>query len=183
MRGVQFVFVLGLVATGCRAPSRPPLHAVSLPDLSRAAESVQSQLRERNAALTRVTANPNASTGELADAYGTMGMLLMAAEYREAAEACLLNAEALAPDASRWPYYLAHLYRAAGDSAKSQAEFERVLRLQPRNVSALVWLGDAFLDQGRAEAAQPLFERALVDDPQSIAARVRRGRCALARSD
>jgi tetratricopeptide (TPR) repeat protein len=174
---------LWLLVIGCRAPVRPPLRAVSLPDLSRATESVQSQLRERYARLTRVTANPKASPGELADAYGEMGMLLMAAEYREDAEACLLNAEGLAPDVVKWPYYLAHLYRAAGDNAKSVAEFERVLRLQPRNVSALVWLGDGFLDQGRPEAAQPLFERALADDPRSIAVLVGLGRAALARSD
>ncbi|HJZ70932.1 MAG TPA: tetratricopeptide repeat protein [Vicinamibacterales bacterium] len=171
------------LAIGCRPPARPPLHAVSLPDLSRAAESVEAQLRERYASLTSVTANPRAPAGELADAFGTMGMLLMAAEYRDAAEACLLNAEALAPDAARWPYYLAHLYKAGADHAKAEAEFERVLRLQPRNVSALVWLGDAFLDEGRPEAAQPLFERARAEDPQSIAALVGLGRAALARSD
>lgn len=182
-RTSRSMLVLSLLAIGCRAPARPPLHAASLPDLSRAAESVQSQLREHSAALTRVTANPKVSPGELADAYGAMGMLLMAAEYREAAEAYLLDAETLAPDAARWPYYLAHLYRAAGDNAKSQEEFERVIRLQPRNVSALVWLGDTFLDQGRPEAAQPLFDRALADDPQSIAALVGLGGAALARSD
>jgi tetratricopeptide (TPR) repeat protein len=177
------VVALWLAVIACRAPARPTLHAASLPDLSRAAQSVQSQLRGQYNALTRVTANPKASPGELADAYGAMGMLLMAAEYREAAEPYLLNAEALAPDAFKWRYYLAHLYRAAGDSAKSQAELERVIQLQPRNVSALVWLGETFLDQGRPEAAQPLFERALADDPQSIAALVGLGRAALSRSD
>src|SRR5262245_7056109 len=143
------VIALWLAVIGCRAPAKPPLHTTSLPDLSRAAGSVQSQLRERYAALTRVTANPKASSAERADAYGAMGMLLLAAEYREAAESYLLDAEALAPDAFKWPYYLAHLYRSGGDSANSQVEFEKVLRLQPHNVSALVWLGDAFLDQGR----------------------------------
>ena len=177
------LIALSLAVIGCRAPARPPLRETSLPDLSRAAESVQSQLRERYTALTHVTGNPKAPPGELADAYGAMGMLLMAAEYREAAEACLVNAEALAPDASKWPYYLAHLYRAAGDNAKSEAAFQRALQLQPRNVSALVWLGDAFLDQGRPEAAQPLFERALAEDPRSMAALVGLGRAALVRSD
>ena len=167
----------------CHTPARPPLHAASLPDLSGAAPSVASQLRERYAALTRVAANSKASRGELADAYGAMGMLLMAAEYRDEAEACLLDAEALAPDAAKWPYYLAHLYKGAGDTPKAEAELERVLRLEPRNASALVWLGDALLDQGRPEAAQPLFERALASDPRSIAALVGLGRAALAQSD
>jgi tetratricopeptide (TPR) repeat protein len=181
------MIALCLLAIACRVPAKPALRAVSLPDLSGAAESVRAQIAERYAALTRAAAEPKASPREQADAYGAMGMLLMAAEYREAAEACLLNAEALGPDAVKWPYYLAHLYKAGGDNAKSKAAFERALRLQPRNVSALVWLGDAFLDQGRPEAAQPLFERALAavnDDPQSIAAAlVGLGRAALARSD
>ncbi|HKB13681.1 MAG TPA: tetratricopeptide repeat protein [Vicinamibacterales bacterium] len=172
-----------LLTIGCRAQVTPPLRAVSLPDLSHAAPPVQSQLRLQYAAMTRVTSNPKASRGELADAYGATGRLLMAAEYRDEAEACLLNAKALAPDVATWPYYLAHLYKSAGDTAKSEAEFERVVQLQPRNVSALVWLAEARLDDGRPEAAEPLFERARAEDPQSVAALVGLGRAALARSD
>ncbi|HUC74736.1 MAG TPA: tetratricopeptide repeat protein [Vicinamibacterales bacterium] len=172
-----------LLTVACHGPARPALRAVSLPDLGRAAESVQAQLRERYAALTRATSDPRLSTSELADAYGAMGMLLMAAEYREEAETCLLNAEALAPDVLKWPYYLAHLYKTAGDTAKSEAAFERVLRLQPAHVSALVWLGNEFLDEGRPEAAEPLFELAIAGQSQSIAALVGLGRVALARSD
>jgi tetratricopeptide (TPR) repeat protein len=177
------LIVVSIVAIGCRAPHRPALLAVSLPDLTRAAASVRVQLGERYAALTRTTADPKASPSDLANAYGAMGALLMAAEYRQEAEACLLNAESLAPDEFKWSYYLAHLYKDRGEVAKSQAAFERVLRVQPRNVSALVWLGEAYLDQGRPEAAQPLFERALAEQPQSIAALVGLGRAALARSD
>ena len=109
-RTSRLAIALWLLAIGCRAPAKPPLRAVSLPDLSSAAESVQSQLRQRYEALTRVTANPQASPAEQAEAYGAMGMLLMAAEYREAAEAFLLNAESLSPEVVKWPYYLAHLY-------------------------------------------------------------------------
>src|SRR5262245_11976197 len=67
VRAAGSTIALGLLVIGCRAPARPPLRAVSLPDLSRAAESVQLQLGERYAALTGVTANPKASPGELAD--------------------------------------------------------------------------------------------------------------------
>jgi tetratricopeptide (TPR) repeat protein len=177
------VIVLWLLTIGCHAPTRPPLRVVSLPDLGRVADSVQRQLRERYAALTRVTADPEASPRVLADAYGTMGMLLMAAEYRDEAEACLLNAETLGPDDVKWPYYLAHLYKTSGDTAKSVAAFERVLRRQPDHLAALVWLGNASLDEGHLEDARPLFERALAVQPQSTAALVGLGRVALARSD
>jgi tetratricopeptide (TPR) repeat protein len=178
------ILCAGLIAiAGCRAPARPSLREVKLPDLARAAASVRAQITERYAALTRTAADPGAASGDLANAYGAMGALLMAAEYREEAEACLLNAESLAPDEFKWPYYLAHLYKDRGDVARSQAAFERALRVQPSNVPALVWLGEAYLDQGRPEAAQPSFERALAGQPHSIAALVGLGRAALARSD
>ena len=43
-----------------------------------------------------------------------MGTLLAAAEQLEAAEPCYLNAQTLAPDDARWPYYLGQLYRIKG---------------------------------------------------------------------
>ncbi len=167
-----------MLLIGCRAPAtretgRAALRPVSVPDLSRIAEPVRAQLRERDARLRRAAAGDSqTSSSDLANAYGEMGTLLMAAEYREEAEACLINAEALASGDFRWPYYLAHLYKARGDATRSGAALERALRVQPRDVAALVWLGNAYLDQGRHEAAQPLFERALAEQPQSIAIRL-----------
>ena len=86
---------------------------------------VQHQLRQQYASLAAKTSSPNTAIAELAAAYGDMGKLLMAAEYRDVAEACLLNAETLAPDDVRWPYYLGHLYKLRGDGAASIARFER----------------------------------------------------------
>ena len=73
-----------------------------------------------------------------------MGTLLLAAEYRQAAEPYLLNAQALDPTEIRWPYFLAHLYRLRGESANAIVWFERSLQLQPDSVATLVWLGDAY---------------------------------------
>ena len=84
---------------------------MALPDLSRLEESVQAQLRERYAALTEKQNNPATPAADLATEYGEMGKLLLAAEFRDPAEASLLNAQALAPGDMRWPYYLGHLYR------------------------------------------------------------------------
>ena len=175
---------LVLISTlACQTKVREPLRHVSLPDLARVAEPVRVQLRERYASLTRIAGDSNASSTDLANAYGEMGRLLMAAEYRGEAEACLLDAEALAPQESRWPYYLAHLYKAQGEATKSTSAFERALRLEPRDAPTLIWLGNAYLDAGRIDAAQPLFERALSQQPQSVAALFGLGRAALARSD
>ena len=110
-------------------------------------------------------------------------MLLMAAEYRDEAAACLLDAQSLAPDEIRWPYYLGHLYKAQGETLKSTAAFEQALRLRPGDLPTAVWLADAYLDQGRPEAAEPLLNRVRAEQPRSAVVLFGLGRAALARSD
>ena len=192
-----FLLALPALATGCSGPrseppvapeARPPiargaLRQVSLPDLSRAGESVGNQLRDGYASLTATNQKPGTSDLELGNAYGEMGRLLMAAEYREAAEQCFLNAQALAPADGRWPYLLALLYKDLGDAAKSVASFERAVQLQPDDLPRLVWLGSAYLDQGRAPLAEPLFMRALSLQPRSVPVLFGLGRTALARQE
>ena len=131
--------MIALSIAGCsRQP--PPLLPVSLPDLSRAAGPVRDQLVERFTSLTR-RIESGTPASELGTDFGETGKLLMAAEYRRAAEPCFLNAQALAPTDARWPYYLGHLYRLGNDPEKSATFFERALQLQPDHVAALIWLG------------------------------------------
>jgi len=173
-------------ATACSRPrgaERAAPGSVSLPDLSRASESVKAQLRDSYASLTRTIGAQNATPSERAAAYGRMGMLFMAAEYRDEAERCFVAAQALAPDDARWPHYLAHLYRAQGDAEKSVASFERARALKPDDATTLIWLGEAYLDQGRLDAAAAALEQALVKQPQSAAASFWLGRVSLARHD
>ena len=70
-----------------KADDRQTLRAVALPDLSRLEESVQAQLRERYAALTAKQTDPATPAADLGTEYGEMGKLLMAAEFRDPAEA------------------------------------------------------------------------------------------------
>ncbi len=164
-----------------RAAAPPPkLLAVSLPDVSPMEPSVQRQLREAHSLLTARQGDPKTPLADLGRAYGDMGNLLLAAEYADGAEPCYLNAQLLAPDDIRWPYYLGHIYRTRGAPAKATESFERALKLRPNDVATLVWLGRVYLDQGRPEEAGPLFDRAISQQPQSVAALVGRGRAALA---
>ena len=80
-------------------------------------------------------------------------MLLMAAEYREAAVPYFENARALAPDDVRWPYYLAHVNRLQIRLPVAAALFERVMQLRPDDVPARVWLARIHLDLGQGAAA------------------------------
>jgi tetratricopeptide (TPR) repeat protein len=184
---LAIVVVLLATTGGCTARDTradpPVLRPVALPDLSRASDSVARQLRDAHASLTRTLGEPGSTNPERASAYGQMGMLLMAAEYRDEAAECFLDAQALAPDDIRWPYYLAHLYKARGETVKSAAAFEAALRLRPDDLPTLVWLANAYLDQGRPEAAEPLLSRVRAEQPRSAVALFGLGRAALARSD
>ena len=166
-----------------RPPDRPGLQPVSLPDFFTMEEAVQKQMRDRVSSLKLQIEHSGTPSLELSVAYGELGKLLMAAEQFDAAESCYLNAQMLAPDDRRWPYYLGHLYRITGPLAKSAQSLERALQLQSSDVATLVWLGEAYLAQGRPDTAEPQFAKALALQPQSVSARFGAGRAALARKD
>jgi tetratricopeptide (TPR) repeat protein len=190
-RALRWPLCFALVLAGCSkppdAPAKPSptytLRQVELPDVSHAAASVQQQLRDGYATLKKKIDAPSASPDELGAAYGQMGMLLMAAEYRGEAEAALLDAQTFNPRDARWPYYLGHLYKLKGDGAKSIASFRRALELQPDDVPTLIWVGEGDLDQGRPADAETHFAKALSLQPRSVAAQYGLGRVALAKQD
>lgn len=165
---------------GPAAMDRAALPLVELPDLSRLAEPAAAQVRARYRAVQEVL--DSESTGELANAYGALGLILMAAEYFEAAAVSYRHAEALAPRDRRWPYYLGHLHRMTEDRGGAAEAFARALALQSSDVATLVWLGRARLDEGRPELAERQFRQAAAFDPRSAAALAGAGRAALARS-
>jgi tetratricopeptide (TPR) repeat protein len=162
---------------------RKTLRLVQLPDSSSIDPSVQKQLRDGHAALTAKIEDPAATDVDLGFAYGEMGKLLLAAEYRDAAEPSLLNAQALTPNEVRWPYYLGHLYKAKGDSSRASLWFKRALQLRPDDLATLVWLGSEYLDQGRVADAEPLFAKAFAIQPRSAAVLFGMGRIALAKQE
>src|SRR3954471_17735260 len=178
--------LISLAACRAAAPTaRPPAVAitpVALPDLANASAPMQQLVRERYAAAERAGTSPAPDVAR-ARAYGELGTVLMAAEYFMEAETALRDAEALAPAEMRWPYYLGHLYRRLGDAGKATAAFERAVKADGPYAPALVWLGNAYLDEGRPDAADPLYARALTRDPRMVTALLGRGRVALARND
>jgi len=188
-RPVRASIVIGvalLVMGSCTRANEPKIRdrqasrTVALPDLSRLEESVQVQLRERYAALMMKQNDPGTSDDDLAEGYGEMGTLFLAAEILDPAEAALLNAQTLAPRQMRWPYYLGHLYRTKGDIASAATAFERALTLAPNDVATMTWLGEAALDRGRTDIADRFFTKALAIEPRSAAAQYGLGRAQLA---
>ena len=154
---------------------------VALPDLSRLAKPVQRQLHERFASLTQRLANPSTSQTELADAYGDLGRVLLAAKLDSTAEACFLRAQILTPRDRRWPYYLGHTALSMGHRPKAIAAFERAIALAPTDLATLVWIAETHLDDGRPAEAEAVFLRAASLRPPSAAAMFGAGRAAFAR--
>ena len=165
------------------SPGATVRRPVALPDLSRLDAAVQQQLREQHARLTTTLDAPHSTAAERAEASGSLGMLLLAAEYFPEAERAFLDAHALAPADMRWPYYLGHVYRARQEPARAIPMFERALALAPDDVPSLIWLGDALLASGNAEEAKAPLQRAFTRAPASAAAAARLGRAALERRD
>jgi tetratricopeptide (TPR) repeat protein len=169
--------------SGSRQKAAEAPRPVALPDVSRLAKSVQAQVRERHSALMAEIEDGTTPPAQLGDAYGQLGLILMAAQYYEAAASCYLTARVLVPDDARWPYYLGHLYRIKGETAKAVEFFSRAMELQPGETPTLIWLGEMYLDQGRPDQAEPLFLQALSREPSSAAALSGAGRAALANRD
>ena len=156
---------------------------VVLPDLTQMAESVREQVRESYSALEAARQRPSTTRAETASTYGRLGGLFLAADYLDAAEACYLNARTLDPGEFRWPYFLGHVHRRRGQTAKAAALFDQALRIRPDDVPALVWLAEVRLNLGQADAADSLFARALTLQSDSAPALFGLGRTALARQD
>ena len=130
-----------------------PRQPIVLPDLSGVAVSVQRQVRERHEGLAAKLAEAGTPPVELADAFGDLGLVLMAVEYHEAAADCFASAMDLAPDEMRWPYYLGHLHavrataRRRPGSSRGRTSCGR--RIRPR------WSGWATRCSTRAAPMRP----------------------------
>lgn len=197
MNGHRACLVALAAACACAAACRPAEHRppsspasapvavppVALPDISRAADAVQAQIREQHARMTSTVTPPDAPAGARAAAYGEMGKLFIATEFYAAAERCFLNARALAPGDMRWSYYLAHVARLANDPAKAAGLFEQTLAAQPDHVPSLVWLADIHLAQSQPGRAKPLLLKARTLAPREAAVMYGLGRVALEERD
>lgn len=168
-----------LVVTAQVTAAEPTLLPVALPDLGGMHQSVQEQLREAYAA-TMLRESGNAGRGA---AYGALGKLLMAGRLLDAAERCFRNAQALAPDDFRWPYYLGHISISKGQLASAVDHFRQVLRLRPSDFTTLVWLGYVYIELGQPEEAEPILTKARWLQPDTAAAPYQLGRASLARRD
>jgi len=152
--------------------------SVGLPALEGMHPSVQTQLRDAYALPERAT-----SSAERSEAYGTLGMLLLAAEYLGSAEPSLRNARRLSPDNYRWTYYLAHLFKQRGELSRAVEYFELVHEQRPDDFPPLIWLSSTYLTLGQPEHAQLWLAKARALRPGAAVVRFQEGRVASASRD
>lgn len=172
------VVVVAVQACARRPETLPP---GVLPDLASLAPSVQKQIRDQHATLTKVLNQQQSTRDDKASAYGALARLLLAVKFGDEATTYYQRAQALQPDDMRWPYFIGHAYRMKGDRRLAAAAFDRAAKLRPSELAPLVWLGQTCLEDDQTDAAQAAFARALSIQPDSAPALYGAGRVALAR--
>tara|TARA_E500000331_G_scaffold134001_1_gene131014 strand:- start:308 stop:1747 length:1440 start_codon:yes stop_codon:yes gene_type:complete len=102
-------------------------------------------------------------------ARGRLGMAYDVNGLREAALATYEQAETLAPDDFRWPYFRAQLIAEVGDHEQALSVLERALAIDDGYTPAWLWQGTWLLRAGPAEDALVAFERAESVETSSMA--------------
>ncbi|MEL7061336.1 MAG: tetratricopeptide repeat protein [Acidobacteriota bacterium] len=158
------------------APSPVAPDEVPEPDMTDMETQVEERLRERRSA---VEARPTS-----AETWGRYGMVLHAHELWSEAEIAYREAQRLAPDDVRWPYYLGDVLSVVGtDPQTSIHALRRAMALRADYAPAHLRLGRALLAADRPDEAANELERALELEADLQPARVTLAQIELARGD
>jgi tetratricopeptide (TPR) repeat protein len=159
------------------------LQAIPEPDLSGLDPLVAERIRERRRWQRAVDTAPDAQEPQRAEALGELGNLYHAYRLLPSAQAAYENAQRLAPEDPRWPYFLGQLHRTANRDDQALEAFQRSLELRPDHVAAQVRMGEVLLDQNRPDEAEARFEKTLALDPENAAALFGLGQIAAGRGN
>ena len=172
---------LGL-RTGSSAPGEPQLEPVPETAFDQLEPSVAQLLRSGQAELDQMLLQTH-DPAELAGKFGSQGVLYFSHDLPAAARACFENAQRLAPEDFRWPYYLGHVYLELARLPRSIESFERAWKLKPDYLPTPIHLARVYLRQRPLERAEQLLNQVLAKNPELAAAYVELGQLALARKD
>ena len=173
------LLLVGLV--GCGSPEPSPegtptqgaatLEEVAHPDLSALSQAVRDHLSAQRETLASLESDPEASDEQRSMAYGKLGQLYQAYEFRQAARTCYQNATRLGGGEARWSYLLGLMQLAEGQGDTAKASLQRARELEPESLATVVRLAEIALGNDDVEAARELFEQAAeLDEGEAISA-------------
>ena len=139
------------------------------PSLSDFEPLVQDHLQKTKEQLNHAIESEERAN-ELANQYGTAGMVYHAYTLREAARFAYQQAEALDPSDPRWPYLRGHVVRVGDHVAEAIPAFQRALELEPELVAGWVALGEILFELNRNRESAEAFQKAIAYDPLCAAA-------------
>lgn len=118
-------------------------------------------------ALGRVRANPRSAA-----AWGTLGMIFEAHDFKSEAQSCYEQAERLNRTDPRWPYLQGLLSREEQPEV-AFAKFERAARLERRGTDAAKFqFARLHFESGRLDEAEGQFKTLVQNNPNHLAARM-----------
>jgi tetratricopeptide (TPR) repeat protein len=160
----------GLVWAAFFRPARPP--APPEVDLTGADPVVAAVVEGARAEVARSPRSP--------DAWGRLGMVLLAHSFNAEAAPCLAEAERLAPGDRRWPYYRA-LALTFADTDSAIEALRRAVALSGDEAAPRLRLAELRLGQGEHEEAEGLYREVLAQEANNPWARLGLGRSACGR--
>jgi tetratricopeptide (TPR) repeat protein len=135
------------------------LSAVPPPNVSNTEDAVQQVLYSARVELAEMLVAEHVDAQALATAYGELGELYHIHHIYVPADLCYRNAEMLAPELFRWPYYRGYLAQQSNELEHAERAYRQALVLQPDYAPAQLRLAQVYIDQNRHDQAVPLLER------------------------
>ena len=175
-RWMMVVSLVVLLSSHAGAVERTELVPLPLPNLATMEDATRQRLELLQDRVVELQLS--APDGDLAEAYGTLGMYYIAHHLNDAAEVAFRNASQISPNDFRWAYYLGFVYQMVGDLEQERGAFSRALELRPDDVPTHLRLAELLISLGENEAAYDQFRRALELSPSEAAAHGGLGRAA-----
>jgi tetratricopeptide (TPR) repeat protein len=140
------------------APWADRLLPVEPADLGGAERLMREATEEARQEVAARLADPATPAVELAETYGRLGALYLLMEVETAADACFRNAQTLAPEDFRWPYYAGYLALMVGDTDRALKSLAAAQAIDPSYPPLALRLGKVHLDRSELAEARVQLE-------------------------
>lgn len=169
---ILVVLSLGAVWSFSKRMTSDSPESVSLPEIR--VEGLHPLVKTTiEKAVERVNEQPG-----FAQAWGELGMVLVAHDFPEAARTCLNEAAKLDPQEFRWSYYAGYS-QVAFDFETALEHFDQALKLNPDYIPLRLRIAQILMQLGEIDRCAELLEAGRKRDPDNPYILVTQGRLAL----